>query len=113
MQVFEQPQRVEGFGPGFFRVAGRLVRGPMLLTMARLQPWGGLQDRAALEALAGEADVLFLGMGPEMALAPAGLPARLAALGIGVEPMATEVALRAFNQLLGDARRIALAAVPV
>lgn len=113
MRPLEQPQPVDGFGPGFFRVAGAVTRGPMLLTLDAVQPWGGMDDTAPLLALAGRADVLVLGTGAGLIMPAAALTKALAAAGIGLEPMATEAALRTFNLLLGDGRRIALAALPV
>ena len=112
MQANEQVP-VTGFGPGFFRVGEEVHRGAMLLTRSACLPWGGLGDHAALLALAGEVDVVIIGTGPEMAFLPPELQDALDAAGIGVEPMATKVALRSYNMLLGDGRRIALAALPV
>ena len=108
-----EPRPVDGFGPGFFRVAGQVIRGPMLLAPDRVAPWAGLDDTGALLALAGKVDLLVLGTGSEMALPPADMVRALAQVGLAVEPMATEPALRSFNLLLGDGRRIALAALPV
>ena len=42
---------VDSYGPGFFRIAGRVIRGPVIVTAAGAQPWGGLADTAALIAL--------------------------------------------------------------
>mgnify|MGYP000278922787 CR=1 FL=1 len=64
---------VEGYGPGFFRVGGEVIEGAMIATAERAAGWGGLDDLAPLEALAGQADVLFLGMGADIAHAPASL----------------------------------------
>lgn len=111
--TYPDAQPVEGYGPGFFRVAGRVLDGPMLATRDRAVSWGGLDDMAALTALAGEVDVLFVGMGPEMAFAPAKLVAALEAVGIGVESMATPAACRTYNVTLSEGRRVALAALPV
>ncbi len=112
MQANEQVP-VSGFGPGFFRVGEDVHRGAMLLTAAGRADWGGLADHDALLALAGQVDVVIIGTGAEMALLPPELQDALDLAGIGVEPMATRVALRSYNMLLGDGRRIALAALPV
>ena len=58
---------VEGYGPGFFRVGGSVLHGPILVTPEGAARWGGLEDRAALLALAGQVDVILLGMGAEIA----------------------------------------------
>lgn len=104
---------VEGYGPGFFRIGGQVFDGPVLITPFAARGWGGLDDRAALEALVGQVDVLFLGMGAEIAHAPADLRATLEAAGLGVEVMASPPAARTYNVLLGEGRRIAAALLPV
>ena len=118
MRAPEAPLPVTGFGPGFFRVGEDLVRGPMLLVQgAGPAQWSGLGSglagHDALLALAGRVDVLLVGTGAQMAFLPPDLQARLDAAMIGAEAMATPVALRSYNMLLGDGRRIALAALPV
>ncbi|ARJ69982.1 Mth938-like domain-containing protein [Paracoccus contaminans] len=104
---------VDSYGPGFFRIAGRVVRGPVIVTPAGAQPWGGLADRAALTALAGVADLLFLGMGAEIAAPPAGLLDSLDDAGLMVETMATPTAARSYNVTLSEGRRVACALLPV
>ncbi|WP_147125412.1 Mth938-like domain-containing protein [Shimia ponticola] len=104
---------VEGYGDGFFRVAGEVVQGPMLLLPSGATAWGGTDDLELILAAADDIDVLFLGTGPEIAYAPAPLRAALEDAGIGVEVMATPTACRTFNVLLGEGRRIGLAVLPV
>jgi len=113
MTDFPEPLPVTGFGAGFFRVGEQVHQGAILLTRSACVPWGGFGDPAALMALAGQVDVLVIGTGAQMAFLPTDLQNALDAAGIGVEPMATKVALRSYNMLLGDGRRIALAALPV
>jgi uncharacterized protein len=103
----------DSYGPGFFRVSGHVIEGPALVTLTRASSWGGLEDLAPLQALAGEVDVIFLGMGPEIAHAPAPLRNALEALGIGVEVMASPAACRTYNVLASEGRRIAAAVLPV
>ena len=104
---------VEGYGPGFFRVAGEVREGPMLLLPSGVTPWNGTDDIAPLVSAAKDIDVLFLGMGSEIAYAPALLREALEDAGIGVEVMASRTACRTFNVLFGEGRRIGLAALPV
>ncbi|WP_138422913.1 Mth938-like domain-containing protein [Maritimibacter alexandrii] len=111
--TYGQAMPVESYGPGFFRVAGDVIRGPMLATGKRAVSWGGLDDVDALLALATDVDVLFLGMGPEMAFAPKDMQSALEAAGIGVEAMATPAACRTYNITLSEGRRVALAVLPV
>lgn len=104
---------VEGYGPGFFRLGGEVFEGDVVVTKTAIRGWGGLDDIDALTALAGEVDVILLGTGAAMTGAPAGLVAAVEAAGIGVEPMASPSACRAYNVLLAEGRRVALAALAV
>lgn len=104
---------VDGYGPGYFRVQGKVHSGAMLMSGAGARDWGGLEDAAALLALAGQVDVLFVGTGAEIFHIPADLRASLEALGLGVEVMNSPSACRTYNILLSEGRRVALAALPV
>lgn len=104
---------VDGYGPGFFRVAGRVIEGPALVTLTRASNWGGLDDLAALLTLEGQVDVLFLGMGADIAHAPAAFRQALEAVGIGVEVMSSPAACRTYNVLASEGRRVAAALLPV
>ena len=64
-------------------------------------------------ALAGKIDVLFLGMGADIAHAPKAFRAELEAAGIGVEVMSSPAACRTYNVLLAEGRLIAAALLPV
>ena len=110
---FDEAVPVEGYGPGFFRIGGAVVEGPVLLSAKGVSNWGGFEDTETLLALAGEVDVLFIGTGAEMAHLPGGLRAALEEVGLGVEPMASPAAARTYNVLLSEGRRIALAMLPV
>lgn len=104
---------IDGYGPGFFRVAGQVRHGAQIVTAVQAADWGGLDDRAALMALAGQVDVLLLGMGAQIAHPPAGLIEDLAGAGIMAETMSSPSAARTFNVLLGEGRRVAAALLPV
>ena len=110
---FDGTVPVDGYGPGFFRVGGHVIHGPVLATGAGGVAWGGLDDLAPLTALAGQIDVLFLGMGADMAHAPAPLRAALADAGIALETMATPTAARIYNVTLSEGRRVACALLPL
>jgi uncharacterized protein len=104
---------IEGYGPGFFRINGQVLRGAVLITPWDAGPWGGLQDTEAPLSLAGRIDVLFVGMGGEVAHPPKSFIAALDAAGIGVEAMNSPAACRTYNVLLSEGRRIAVALLPV
>ncbi|MCE8511151.1 Mth938-like domain-containing protein [Ruegeria pomeroyi] len=104
---------VDGYGPGFFRIGGEVHQGALLTGPDGPAPWIGYQDTAPLLALAGQVDVLFIGTGAEVAHIPQALRQSLEQAGLGVEAMTSPAACRTYNVLLGEGRRIALAALPV
>lgn len=104
---------VDGYGPGFFRVAGEVVEGPLLLLPSGRTPWAGLAETTPILDAAAEVDVLFVGTGAEIAPLPGAFRAPLEAAGIGVEMMASPAAARTYNVLLSEGRRIAAALLPV
>lgn len=104
---------VDGYGPGFFRIGGAVHEGAITASALGVTAWGGLDDRAALLALAGHADVLLLGMGGDIAAAPRALLDELAAAGLMAEAMSSPSAARSYNVLLAEGRRVACALIPV
>ncbi len=104
---------VDGYGPGFFRIGGEVLRGATLVTPTGAGPWGGLDDVASLIALSEAVDVVLVGTGAEMARLPRALVQLLENAGLGVEAMASPAACRTYNVLLAEGRRVALAALPV
>ncbi|MDT1064479.1 Mth938-like domain-containing protein [Paracoccus sp. CPCC 101403] len=104
---------VDGYGPGFFRVGGVVHHGAILVTAEGVTPWAGLEDTAPLLALAGKVDVLFMGMGTDVAFPPAALRDALDAVGIMAEPMNSPSAARSYNVTLAEGRRVACALLPV
>ncbi|MDO5705467.1 MAG: Mth938-like domain-containing protein [Paracoccus sp. (in: a-proteobacteria)] len=104
---------VDGYGPGFFRVAGQVLNGPVLVTADGAQSWAGLDDPAPLMALAGAADVLFIGLGAQVAAPPRDLIAALEQAGVMAETMTTPAAARTYNVTLSEGRRVACALIPV
>lgn len=110
---FEGLVPVDGYGPGFFRVAGQVIEGALVMDASGVSTWGGYEDLEPLLALAGAVDVLFVGTGSEMAYLPVEMRTALESAGLGVEPMASPAAARTYNVLLSEGRRIALAMLPV
>lgn len=104
---------VDGYGPGFFRVGGTVFQGPVLVTDGGGRNWGGLDDVQALLALSDRIDVLFIGMGADIAHPPRDLTDALEAAGIAVEAMASPTAARTYNVTLSEGRRVACALLPV
>lgn len=110
---YGQALPIAGYGPGFFRIGAHVLHGPVLITPWDAGGWGGLQDSAAPLSLAGRIDVLFLGMGRDIAPAPKPFRDALEAAGIGVEVMSSPAACRTYNVLLSEGRLIAAALLPV
>jgi uncharacterized protein len=104
---------IEGYGPGFFRVAGHVLRGPCLITPWDAGPWAGFDDTAAPLSLVDKIDVLFVGTGASVSHVPQAFRQALEEQGIGVEVMASPTAARTYNVLLGEGRRVAVALLPV
>ncbi|TNC73447.1 Mth938-like domain-containing protein [Rubellimicrobium roseum] len=105
---------VDSYGPGFFRVGGQVIQGPLLiLPDSGVRSWGGWEDTALILAEGPRLDVVFVGTGAQMAYLPPGFRAVMEDAGVGVEPMATPSACRTYNVLLSEGRRVGLALIPV
>jgi uncharacterized protein len=111
--TYGSAKAIDGYGPGFFRVAGHVLRGPCLITPWDAGPWGGFDDTATPLSLDGKIDVLFVGTGSGVAHVPQAFRDALEGQGIGVEVMASPTAARTYNVLLGEGRRVAVALIPV
>ncbi len=111
--VFTDAKPVDGYGPGFFRIGGKVVQGAVVAGPSGTQTWGGFEDIEMLLALKGQIDVLFVGTGADVAHLPDALQETLADAGIAAEPMSSPAACRTYNILLSEGRRIALAVLPV
>ncbi|KIN64133.1 DUF498 domain containing protein [Sulfitobacter noctilucicola] len=110
---FNDSKPVDGYGPGFFRIGGKLIEGPVVTGPSGTRSWGGLDDTETLLAFAGEVDVVFVGTGADVAHLPDALSEAMETAGIGVEPMSSPAACRTYNVLLSEGRRVALALLPI
>jgi len=111
--TFTEATPIDGYGPGFFRVGGSVVRGAVIVTETGARGWDGLEDAQPLLDLLGEIDVIFIGTGAEIAHIPGALRSQLEEAGIGVETMSSPAACRTYNVLLSEGRRVAAAVLPV
>jgi len=111
--TFDGATPIDGYGPGFFRVAGQVMEGPVLVTVTGARGWGGYEDAEPLLALKDEVDVVFIGTGAQTAHAPSALRQELEGAGLGVEAMNSPAACRTYNVLLSEGRRVAVALLPV
>lgn len=104
---------VDAYGPGFFRVKGIVQEGPLALFPSGVTSWGGLEDWVGVIAAVNDFDVIFVGMGADIAPINADIKEQLEEAGVAFEVMATPAACRTYNVLLSEGRRVALVAVPV
>ena len=104
---------VDAYGPGFFRIAGEIVEGALLLTVDGVAPWAGLDDLQPLFDVADKADVVFIGMGADIAPLPKDIVAKLEEAAVPYEVMNSASACRTYNILLSEERRVALAVLTV
>ena len=111
--TYNNGQPVDGYGPGFFRVGGKVYHGAILVLPDATHAWDGFDATARLVEMAGQIDVVFVGTGAEIAHLPDPFRTALEDAGIGVEAMASPAACRTYNILLSEGRRVALALLPV
>ena len=104
---YPQGTPFDGYGPGFFRLGGKVREGNLVVSPSGPRPWGGLAESEPILALAGEIDFVLIGTGAEMQPVPTALRRSLEEAGIGLELMATASACRTYNVLLGEGRRLA------
>lgn len=110
---FTDAKPIDGYGPGFWRVGGDAIEGPVLVGTMGVRSWGGYDDVQSLTDLAGAIDVLFVGTGAETAHVPQVLREALEEAGLGVEAMNSPAAARTYNVLISEGRRVAVALLPV
>jgi len=111
--TYTDAEPIDGYGPGFFRIGGKIAEGPVIAGPTGTLAWGGYNDADPLLALADRIDVLFIGTGAKIAHIPPDLRATLEEAGLGVEIMSSPAACRTYNMLLSEGRRIALALIPI
>jgi len=112
---------IETYGNGGFRFAGMSHRGSLLCLPSGIYGW---QDAPAPEALdvaslervfaeANDIEVLLVGTGVDLRPLPPAVRERCRELRIMADPMATGAAVRTFNVLLAEDRRVAAALIAV
>ncbi len=116
-----QPPVVETFGGGGFRIAGARWDGSVLILNDEVQAWpvSGLAAltpehlSVVLDAPREGVELLLLGVGPSLALAPKPVREAVKAANLGLEIMTTPEACRMYNYLAGEGRRVAAALIAV
>ncbi len=110
---FESSPPIDSYGPGFFRVDGKVLEGNLLMLPSGPETWSGWSDLQAVLARAGDIDVIFLGMGADIGHPPAEVADALRKAEIAFEVMSTSAACRTYNVLLSEGRRVAAALLAV
>ena len=115
-----RPAPIESYGNGGFRFAGMSHRGSLLCLPDGIWPCPatGPQDidettLALVLAVAPPVDHCLIGAGRDPWMPPRALAARFAERGIAVEAMTTGAAVRTYNILLAERRRIAALLIAV
>jgi uncharacterized protein len=114
------PAPIESYGNGGFRFAGMSHRGSLLCLPDGIWAWpvAGLQDLteavlAPVFARAGSFDFFLLGGGNVPFVLAAPLRARFRELSIAIETMPTGAAVRTYNILLAENRRVGAGLIAV
>ncbi|MCA2013371.1 Mth938-like domain-containing protein [Pararhodobacter sp. CCB-MM2] len=110
---FGEAKPIEGYGADYFRLDGTAHPAPVVIAPGQVVAWGGIGDLETLKPLAGQVDVLFIGMGPDVAHLPPEFRKALDEAGVPAEVMASPAACRTYNVLLSEGRRVAVALLPV
>ncbi len=121
MPVPPSPPVIDSYGAGGFRIGEARHQGSILIVKGEVRPWAVRhladlqpQDLATVAALGSlEVEVLLLGTGAAMALAPRPVRDWMATAGVGLDVMSTPEACRLYNYLAGEGRRVAAALLAV
>lgn len=112
-------QVIQGYGPGKFRVSGRVLEGSILIRPDAVQRWPAKDIAAlALDDFAPlfegpKVGILLLGCGASVVPPPPALRKALRENGVVLEVMDTGAAVRTYNVLLTEGRDVAAALLPV
>lgn len=111
---------IDAYGNGGFRFAEMSHRGSILCMPSGIHGWrvGNPEalsgdDFAPVIAEAEEIEILLVGTGPNLRPLPGEVRVSLRKAGISVELMSTGAAVRTYNVLLAEDRRVAAALIAV
>ncbi|WP_291842166.1 MTH938/NDUFAF3 family protein [Bradyrhizobium sp.] len=115
-----RPAPIEAYGKGGFAFADMSHRGSLLCLPDGIWAWAAATpneiDEHSLERVfraANAIDTLIVGAGTDLWLPPRGLREALRTVGVVLEPMQTGPAIRTYNIMLGERRRVAAALIAV
>jgi len=111
---------IEAYGNGGFRFADMSHRGSLLCLPDAIWAWAVDDpkniDRYSLQQIfehANQIDTLLIGTGSEVWIAPAPLRNAFRALHVTLDTMQTGPAIRTYNVMIGERRRVAAALIAV
>jgi uncharacterized protein len=114
------PAPIDAYGKGGFRFAGMSHRGSLLCLPDGIWAWpvtglAELNEVALLPVFerAGKLDLFLIGAGGDPWVLAEGLRARFRALSISVDAMTTGAAVRTYNILLAENRRVGAGLIAV
>ena len=117
---FPRSAPIEAYGKGGFAFADMSHRGSLLCLPDSIWAWDVTKpeqiDRFSLKKVfdaANGIDTLIVGSGTEMWVTPRGLREELRAVHIVLDAMQTGPAIRTYNIMLGERRRVAAALIAV
>jgi uncharacterized protein len=111
---------IDAYGNGGFRFAGMSHRGSLLCLPTGMDAWPvatpgevTLATLAPVLALADDLDVLFIGLGPDIAALDPAIRAAFRDRSVIVEAVATRSAVSTYNVLFAEKRPVAAALIAV
>ncbi len=111
---------IEAYGKGGFAFADMSHRGSLLCLPDAIWAWPVIKpdeiDKYSLQrvfAAANSIDTLIIGTGADVWLPPAELRAALRAASVVLDTMQTGPAIRTYNIMIGERRRVAAALIAV
>ena len=104
---------IDSYGPGFFRVGGKIFKTGIVCSSSGVSSWDGYKDFSSIKNLENKIDVLFVGTGYEICHTPEDFSKKIEKMGLNLEIMSTPSACRTYNVLLSEGRRIAIAALAI
>ena len=117
---FPRSAPIDGYGNGGFAFAGMSHRGSLLCLPDSIWAWDVTQpsqiDRYTLQRVfdaANSIDTLIVGTATEVWIPPLALRNALRAVKVVLDPMQTGPAIRTYNVMIGERRRVAAALIAV
>ena len=114
------PAQIDAYGNGGFRFAGMSHRGSLLCLPDGIWAWPVTRIEDLTEELlapvfdrAAKLDFFLLGAGRDPVVMPARLRERFRSLGLSADAMTTGPAVRTYNVMLAEDRRVAAALIAV